>query len=179
MDSRGKLEFPSRVRELRVSRNLRQRDVASAIGVTPSTYGNIESNNHKTIRLDRVLRLAAFYSLDNEQAKLLVDAWQALPVSEYSKRQTDANTKRNAYRSKAKSHDRMKMALLEVTTLLVTAAADPDTLCACAETDSSDMFADREPCELCGALQLLGLSGWTSQDDVIAKLAKIQEGMTG
>lgn len=178
-DSREKLWFPSRLRELRVEAGKKQREIAEVLKLTPSSYANAESANHKRISRERVDRLIRFYKLDDEQARQLVAGWEALPESEYNARQRTSYEKRKAFRSKARNHDRLKLALLEVTTQLVTTAPDPDALCSCPEVD---MFADEpdeppEPCELCNALRLLGLVAWTDRDDVIGKLAAAQEGL--
>lgn len=166
-------------RELRVAARLKQREVAARIGVALSTYGNVESNPHKTIRRERAERIARLYELDEAVTAQLLAAWEAQPVTEYSQKNRDSWATKNAARSKAKNHDRIKLALLEMATLLITNVADPGALCACpAEVD---MFADESSgqCELCNALRLLGLTGWTTMDDVIARLAAVQEGMTG
>lgn len=179
-ESREKLWFPRRLRDLRVAAGKKQREVAVALRLTPSSYANAESANHKRISRERVDRLAKLYQLDDAQAAELVAGWEALPESEYNARQRTTYEKRKAFRSKARNHDRLKLALLEVTTQLVTTVADPETLCACPPVD---MFADApdeppEPCELCNALRLLGLVGWTDLDDVVGKLAAAQEAMT-
>ena len=164
-------------RQMRVDRHLKQREVADGIGIKVSSYGNVESNNHKTVAIDKVRALARFYTLDDAATAELVAAWEDLPVSAYSKNQAKSYAERNARRSKARMHDRMKAALLEMTTLHVVAAASPDDVCTC---EPPDLFAGAqpEPCEVCNALQLLGLSGYTNRDDVIAELARLQEAMT-
>lgn len=180
-DSHEKFWFPRRLRSLRLAAGRKQREVALAIGIKDSSYGNAESASHKRISRERVLKLAAYYRLGETETAELVTLWEALPESEYSKNQRETYDKRKAYRSKARNHDRLKLALLEVATQLVTSTPDPDTLCTCTPID---MFADApdeppEPCELCNALRLLGLVGWTDRDDVIAKLAAAQEAMVG
>lgn len=178
MDSQPKMKFPSMCRDMRVAHNLRQREVADAIGVKVSSYGNVESNNHKTIAIDRVKKLASFYTLDEAATAALIAAWEELPASEYSQKQTKSYAERNARRSKARNHDRLKVALLEMTTIHIAAAASPDELCTCARDDFFTPSEETEACEVCNALQLLGLSGYTNRDEVIAELAKLQEAMT-
>lgn len=179
-DSQPKPWFPVRIRDLRVASGRTQREVAESIGVKESTYANAESNRHRRLRMSRVTRLAALYGMDAAQRAELIAGWEAMPESEYSQRNAKSWAARDARRSKLKNHDRLKLALLEVTTLLVTSAADPDTLCACAPVDMfAEQPAGQRTCELCEALRLLGLTGWTNLEDVIAKLAAIQEGMTG
>lgn len=179
-ESPDKPWFPRRIRELRIAANKTQRQVAEAIGVKESTYANAEATRHRRLRHERVLRIASYHGLDPEQTNELVAGWEALPESDYNKRNSKSWAKRDARRSKLKNHDKLKLALLEVTTLLVTSTADPDTLCACSEVDMfSEEPSSQQGCELCNALRLLGLTGWTNLEEVVAKLAAIQEGMTG
>lgn len=177
-------------RELRIANRFKQREVAALIGVAISTYGNVESNPHKTIRRERAERIGRLYELDDAMQAHLMAAWEAQPVTEYSQKQRESWAVRNATRSKAKNHDRLKLSLLEVTMLLIAtvdgAAIDPGTLCACGipKEPSSDMFDEpdssgQRPCELCDALKLLGLTGWTNLQDVTDRLAAVQEKMTG
>lgn len=163
---------------------MRQRQVADAVGIPEGTYANAESSNVKKLRLDRVLTIARFYDLSEEDGNALIAAWEALPESQYNKNNAKPWAERDARRAKIKNFNKVKLALLEVTALLVTSTPDPDTLCAC-DKGPPELFGPApdsppdSPCEICNALQLLGLSGWTSQQDVIAKLARIQEGMGG
>lgn len=177
MSSQEKLEFPRMLRELRIARGKKQREVAVGGGLKETTYANAESNNHKTIRLERVRAIAKFYELGAESTEALIAAWEALPASQYNTRNRPAWERRQAFRDKAKLADGLRLGLLEMTTLLVTNVADPGQLCTC---DRVDMFVEssgQQACELCDSLRLLGLEGWTNLDDVIAKLAAAQEGM--
>lgn len=173
MSSQEKLAFPSTIRQLRVSRRLRQKDVAEAIKMNEGSYANAESNNHKTMRLDKVFRLAEFHELDATARDALVAAWQALPASKFNERNRPAWERRNATRSKAKAHDAMKLSLLEMLSLYIGVEPNP---CTCPPVDP--FTEPPEPCEICKALQLLGLSGWGPVDLVTAKLAEIQDEMT-
>lgn len=169
------------VRELRVNNGLKQRFVAEKIGITPGAYGNMESSKHKVVRQSRVHAVADFYALNDTMRKRLMDAWEAQPISEYSQRQRKAWTERNAQRSKSRNHDQMKLSLIEVACLLIMSVPDPDSLCACVP-DSADEWGEVKSgsvCELCTALKLVGVTGmWTNRDDVVEKLAKIQEIMS-
>lgn len=149
------------------------------LNIGESSYGNAESANHKRISRDRVGQLARYYRLGEVETAELVAGWEALPQSEYNKRQATSYEVRKAYRSKAKNHDRLKLSLLEVCTQLVTNAADPATLCSCVEVDMFDESLQPSTCELCTALQLLGLGGFTGLDDTVARLAAAQERLTG
>ncbi len=181
-NSHDKMKFPLLCRQYRIQGGARQREVAQSIGIACSTYGNVESNNHKTMSLDRVHVLAKYHKLTADQTAELVAAWDELPASEYNQAQAKTWDQRKAFRSKAKNYDRLKLSLLEVCTLLVTLVPDPETLCTCPEVDlfadDSDRGEPAAPCELCAALKLLGLTGYTDVDDVIAKLAPVQEAVT-
>lgn len=179
MNSFTTTEFGPMCRELRQAARLKQREVAERVGIAVTTYGNLESNKHKTVRRERAEAIARSFGLGAEMRAQLLAAWEAQPVSEYSQRQRESWNKRNLTRGKARGFDRAMTALLELASLLVTSVPDAGALCACPEPD---LFADPPesepvPCELCNALQLLGLSGWTTLDQVVAVLAKIQEGM--
>lgn len=172
-------------RELRFAARLKQREVAARVGIAASTYGNLESNPHKTIRRERAERIGKAFGLDEAMQAQLMAAWEAQPVTEYSLRQRESWAVKNAARSKVKGYDRMKLSLLEVTTLLISMVAEPNSLCACGgpKEPSSDMFDEpdssgQQPCELCDALKLLGLTGWTNLQDVTDRLAAVQEKMT-
>ena len=174
-ESHEKLWFPRRLRELRLAANKKQREIAVVLGIRDSSYANAESSNHKRISRDRVVKLGVYYRLTELETAELLAGWEALPQSDYNAQQEKTYEKRKAFRSKARNHDRLKLALLELTTLLVTSVDDPDTLCTC---ETVDMFSpepqDTQACELCNALHQLGLSGWTNSDDVLARLAEEQ-----
>lgn len=180
VNSQEKLAFPRRIRELREAHGKKQREVAEVLGIETNSYGNCESNNHKTMSLAKVHVLARWYGLSEADTAALAADWDALPASEYTQRNMPAWERKKAFRAKAASYDRMRLILLELTSRLVEVAPDPDTLCSCAPVD---MFAaageQPPPCEVCAALRELGLPGWTNRDDVIAKLAVVQEGLTG
>lgn len=178
-ESQDKLWFPSRIRQLRVDAGKKQREVAVALGMKTSSYANAESSNFKRMSLDRVHKLAKAYGLDVAATAELVAGWDALPTSDYDKTRNAEHHRVRQTRAKAKAHDPLKLRLLEVTTLLVTNVADPGALCTCAEVDMFAEGSSGQQCELCDALRLLGLPGWSNLDDVIAKLAAVQEGMTG
>lgn len=174
-----KLWFPRRLRELRVAANKKQREIASVIGLKTSSYANAESSNFKRMNRDRVLKLARAYNLSATETAELVVGWEALPVSDYDKHRDKEHQRVRVTRSKAKAHDPLKLALLHMTTLLITNVADPAALCTCGEVDMFAEDSSGQQCDLCDPLRLLGLTGWTTMDEVVAKLAAIQEGMTG
>jgi len=177
VSSQEKLDFPRMLRELRVARGKKQREVAAGAELKETTYANAESNNHKTIRLERVRAIAKFYELGAEATEVLIAAWEALPASQYNTRNRPAWERRQAFRDKAKLADRLRLGLLEMATMLVTNVSDPGQLCTCDRVDMFDDSSGQQSCELCEALRLLGLEGWTNLDDVISKLAAAQEGI--
>lgn len=182
-DSQSKLWFPARLRELRIARNLKQREVAAAAGMAESSYANAESANHKRIRLDRVVKLAEFYGLDDPARLALIAGWEALPESAYNRNMAKPWAERDARRAKLKAHDALKLSLIETLNRLIEVSAapavDPATLCTCAagEADFLTEQQDSVSCELCDALRLAGVPGWSSKESVIAQLAAAQEKM--
>jgi transcriptional regulator with XRE-family HTH domain len=172
-ESQEKRWFPARIRALRLAANKRQADVATAIGVKESTYANAESSNTRRLRLDRVHKLARWYGLGHVETAELVTGWEAMPESDYNKRNARPWAERDERRSKLKAHDKMKLSLLEILTLYIAREDEP---CTC---PPYDVFADKQatPCEICHALKLLGVDGWGKKDLVMAKLADIQEEM--
>jgi transcriptional regulator with XRE-family HTH domain len=176
-ENQSKPWFSRRLRELRVAAGKTQREVADHIGVKESTYANAESSRHRRLRENRVRRIAKAYDLGPTETAELVAGWEAMPESEFNKRNSKPWKVRDARKSKLKGYDAMRAALLEVCTLLLVDSIEPDALCSCPEVD---MFADATPdpddaCELCNALRLLGLTGYTSRDAAIASLAALQD----
>lgn len=156
-------------RELRVKKRLKQREVAHAIGVKLSTYGNTESSPHKVIGLDKVHRMIDLYGLTGNQAKSLIDAWERVPLSQYSSKLKKNWERRNLLRSKAKHYDRMMRSLAEVLGLALQPLADfyKGRVCSCA-------FDREEPCEVCMALENLGLDRFTTIEVAQDQIAKLQ-----
>lgn len=167
-ESQQKPWFCRRIRQLRVDSNQKQHEVAKSIGLNESSYANAESASHKRIRLDKVLKLARHYQLDDAATKELVEGWEALPESDYNKKNAKPWAKRDAERSKLKRHDLLEIKCIELTTLLITSVDNPNALCNCG-------FEDDYVCELCSGLKLLGLRGWTTRSEVLVELAKLQE----
>jgi transcriptional regulator with XRE-family HTH domain len=161
-----------------------QASLAAAIGVAPSTYGNVESSNYVIIREDRALALARYFGLDDIATSEFIAAWKELPVSDYAKSLRKSWAKKSELRGKVKAHDRMALCLTEIISLLFSVTGDPGTLCIC-EFDAGAFDTGpgtgkhpsdpTRPCELCYALQALGLEGWTFTEDVTAKLMALQE----
>src|SRR3990172_1111770 len=93
--------FQDLCRDLRMSRGLKLREVASAIGIAVSTYGNVEASRHRVISDGRVEKLADFFKLDGAERVRFVTAAAALPLSEYTVDQREKWAKRNELRSKS------------------------------------------------------------------------------
>lgn len=167
-------EFNAMVRHLRVSNGLKQREACVGAGLKPSSYGNVESNKHKSMRRERVLQLARFYQLDQATADRFLVAWDAQPISDHTLKAREGWARNNSRRSKARKYDTTLASLLEVTTLLVANAGEnAASLCAC-EFGGGTADDPTRACELCTALQLLGMTGFTSYADVMDKLADFQ-----
>lgn len=165
-----------------MERNLTQAKLAEMLGVSPATIGNMESSNHIVIREDRAVALSRAFGLGPDAADEFVAAWRQLPVSEYAKKLRKTWAKKSEMRGKVKHYDRMKLSLLEVLAVMFSTAADPETLCICEFDDFTrppgtgrHPSDSSRPCELCYALQALGLDGWTDLADVTSKLAALQE----
>src|ERR1051325_9940880 len=61
MSSQHQSDFGRMCRALRVQKGLKQREVAVAMGIKLSTYGNVESSRWKVVNRARAARLRAFY----------------------------------------------------------------------------------------------------------------------
>lgn len=162
-----KTEFGIMLRALRVSKGLKQRQVAEGAGISPSTIGNGESAPHRVMGRDAALRLTYFFQLDDRKSKQFLELWERTPLSEYSKRQKGIWEKRNALRNKAKGHDRLKLALVELLGLHLMAVPDAE-VCAC---DFGSV------CGVCKALERLGIDPFTpaDRDKILTRLVKIQQ----
>jgi transcriptional regulator with XRE-family HTH domain len=181
-DSQDKPWFAQRIRWLRRNSNQSQRQVAEAIGVKESTYANAEASHHRRLRRERVERLAHHHGLNQVEVEELIAGWQAMPESEYNRRNSKTWASRDARKSKLKAYDPLRRALLEMVSLVVGVAADPETLCSCEEPDMFAPADAAEPvrCEICNALHLLGLGAWDGPDATMSKLADMQRAeMTG
>lgn len=164
MNSSQKTEFSILCRELRMGRHLKQREVAQGIGVKPSTYGNIESSKWMVVGQERARVLAKFYDLDRDGTDRLIDAWHKLPLSPYGEKRRKTFARSNAQRSKARHHDKLMLSLCEVLGLLLPMVPE-ERICACDLTST---------CEVCAALENIGLTTFTNLPATIDALAKLQ-----
>ena len=154
-------------RTLRVRKGLKQREVAAAIGVKCSTYGNVESSQWKVINRERAAKLIGLYGLNPEMAAQLLAAWDRCPISPGGEKRKEFWRKRNELRSKAKNHDPLKLALIELLGLHLMALPDAE-ICAC---DFDHV------CGVCNALARVGVDPFTpaDRDKILAQLVKIRE----
>lgn len=155
-------------RDLRLKNRYKQREVAVGIGVKPSTYGNLESSRWMVIGEDRARRIADFYHLDRESADRLMAAWAKLPLSPDGEKRKKYYQKRNLQRSKAKHHDRLMRSLAEVLGVYLSEHQTDAGICHCS-------FDRDEPCEVCMALENLGLDGFTTLARAHEQLAALQD----
>lgn len=169
MGSTVKSDFAIMCRTLRVKKGLKQREVASVIGVKTSTYGNLESSPHRVIGSDKVDRMIELYELTPDRASDLRSAWERTPLSAYGAKLRKSWERRNRQRSKAKHHDRLQRSLAECLGLMLPQFSEVNEgkVCACA-------FDSDELCEVCMALDNLGLDTYTTLDKAISDIAGLQ-----
>lgn len=167
-------QFGQLCRALRVAANLKQRQVAEAIGIAASTYANLESSPWKVIQRSRMERLAELYQLGPDNRARLVAAWEATPLSPFGERNRARWEKRRQQRSKLKHYDRMRLSLVECLVALVDGARGR-SLCTCQFGGGTPDDPARS-CVICEALENAGLvDGWTDPDNMLKELYKLQE----
>lgn len=171
MDSHNKSDFAIMCRSLRVKKGLKLREVAAAIGVAPSTYGNVESSRFKVIGSHRVARLVELYSLPPDQAVALSAAWERVPLSEYGTKVREGWRKRNTQRSQVKRVPGLESALVELLCLQIGDHGEDSCRCGFnGKLEDSD-----RACEVCEALAALGLPSFTTADKAIELLSAKQD----
>lgn len=167
-------QFGRMCRTLRVACGLKQRQVAEAIGVKPTTYANLESSPWKVVQRSRVERLAELFQLTPDVREALLAAWEATPLSPFGERNRERWAKRRLQRSKAKHYDRVRLSLVECLVLLVDGAG-AKSLCTCWFGGGTADDPSRS-CVICEALENAGLvDGWTDPAKMLDQLYKIQE----
>jgi transcriptional regulator with XRE-family HTH domain len=169
MGSPQKTEFGKICRELRVQNRYKQREVANGIGVKLSTVGNMESSPFRVIGLDRVARIAEFYALPPDRAAELRKAWEGTELSAYGEKRRKNWQRQDRLRSKSKHFDRVFRSLAEVLGVCIEALHElyPGRVCKCS-------FDEDEPCEVCMALENLGLETFTTIEKTSASIAALQ-----
>lgn len=140
------------LRGIRVLRGMRQRDMASLVGVTPHSWGNAECSSHRTMRRDRIERLATGLKMTPDERAYLLAAFDAAPLSAFAVKRREILSKRNELRAAGRNAKALRSALVRVLEVHVTAGDS----CEC---DLS--FA----CELCQAMRALGVeAGWQTAE---------------
>lgn len=158
-------DFSLLCRKLRAEKGLTQRGVAWGMKVAPSTYSNLESRPHRVVAPDKLEALIRFYALDEAAAAEMRALYEALPLSSFATARREYWARRNKMRSKSLHHDRLFLSLVEVLGVLI--PATPDPVCSCE--------FGAPACEVCSALNNLGLNGWTTREEVLANLAKLTD----
>ena len=156
-------------KQLRQLAGLKHREVAAAIGVAVSTYGNVESSPHKVINRQRATKLIELYRLPPPKAAELLAKWDACPLSPFGQNRQKYWEKRNKLRNKAKNHDRLKYGLVELLGIILMDRPD-DLICECAP--------DGTKCTVCYSLEAVGAnSPFTPADraKILLELAKIRD----
>ncbi len=160
-------QFGIMCRSLRKAKRLKLREVAQVLGIANSTAGNLESCAFKVVSRDKAMRLAAFYELHAKDLADFISAWEAWPLSQHGKKRREYWAKQNERRSKAKNHDPLKLALVELLGLHIMALPEAE-VCAC-DFDIQ--------CGVCGALDRIGIDPFTpaDRDKILARLGKVQQ----
>lgn len=155
-------------------RYFKQREVAESIGVATSTYGNIESSRYMVVGEPGAKKLATFYGLTGPDREKFLAAWRKLPLSKHGEKRRKEFARRNSQRSKSKHHDLLMISLAEVLGLMFSVAPDPDTLCHC-QLELDGVTRAGPLCEICLALDNLGLPPYSTSASTIAGLAVLQD----
>lgn len=169
MNSKQKSDFAIMCRTLRKEKGLKLREVADAVGIKSSTYGNVESSPFKVIGAEKVVKLIRLYGLPPDRAAELSAAWERVPLSEYGEKIRERWRKRNTQRSTAKRVPALEEALIEL--LFAQIGDHGDNSCRCG-FDGKLEGSDRA-CEVCEALQVLGLPAFTSADKATEALQRM------
>lgn len=170
MSTNVKSEFAVMCKELRHLAGLKHREVAAAIGVAVSTYGNVESSPHKVINRQRATSLIELYRLPPPKAAELLAKWDACPLSPFGQKRAKYWEQRNKLRNKAKNHDALKFAAVELLGIVLMDRPD-ELVCECAEGVR---------CAVCYALERVGAtSPFTPADreTILRQLGKIRDGL--
>lgn len=168
--SSKRTQFGAKCRELRQRRGLKLRQVAEAIGLSTSTYGNIESSGFRVVGRDRANLIANFHRLDDADRESLLALWEATPLSKFAEGRKEKWREQNERRSAARMLPKMRIALCELAGVHVGAVPE-DQICACVHE-----FAEDSVCEVCTSLELLGLDRFSGdRARTINQLAALQD----
>lgn len=172
MSQENSTYFAKLCRQMRIDKRLKYREVASAIGVSTGTYGNIEGSPWRVIGEDRAKSIADFYQLDPAKRAGLLKAWSETPISNFSVERAEKWRQQNARRSAAKQLPVVRLALLEMVFFCLTYTPEGE-LCRCG-FDGKLEGSDRS-CEMCEALRALGLDAFTTREKLIDDAGKLHE----
>lgn len=179
MNTKVKCEFAVMARRLRVRHDLRQRQVAEAMAITASTYGNLESSSFKNVRRERVDAMSRLYKLDAAEHAELVAAWERSPVSEYSLRQKEGWSKRNAMRSKGKKLEEVTAVLCDLLDGICVSGEGFPPKCVC-RLPNKAIEDEGWVCDLCRAFHALGYpDGWVSPQIAAERIAEVSPNAPG
>lgn len=165
MDNNPELVFRVMLRDLRKRRGLKLRQVAEVIGVAPSTYGNAESSAFRVFGEGKAAAVADFYRLTGSDRESFMSAWAATKLSPFSEKRREIWHANNERRSAARRLPKLELAMAELLGVHI-GAMDDDKICVC---DFGNV------CEVCAALELLGLDRFSTRDHAIDQIAKLQE----
>lgn len=154
-------------RDLRLAKGLKQRQVAEAVGVATSTWGNVESSKFKVISEEKALRVADFFELTGALRENLLAASAAMPMSKYTLAQRERWKTKNAARSK----DKRAALVWEALENLVCWQAAKGAQCSCTEATFDE---DASVCPLCQAMHALGVTeGYGDSMTAMTRLATL------
>lgn len=157
----------------RLEKGLKHAQVAAAIGIAVTTYGNVESGPWKVISRARAERLATLYQLGDEFRANLLGAWERCPLSRYGEKRRAAWERMRVRRSKLKHYDRMKLSLVEAVSLVLSHVHGRSP-CTCMFGGGTEYDATRN-CEFCEALESLGIPADLDAPRLYERLARMAE----
>jgi transcriptional regulator with XRE-family HTH domain len=168
VNSKQKSDFGILCRELRVSKGHKQREVAAAMGVKLSTYGNLECSHWKVVSREKAVRLISFYGLLPDRAAVLLAAWERCPLSPHGEKRRAGFEKVRLFRGKARNHDSLQLGFIDLLAARLMDIAD-EFLCQCEFGEPA--------CLTCGSLERLGLPPYTGadRDQIFDQLEKLRE----
>lgn len=161
-------------RTFRMAKAMKQREVATKVGLKLATYGNVESSPRRVVGEERAKRIIELLAPDPDQAAEMMSAWARTPLSEYGEKRRLTWAKRNAARNKSKAYDRIFQAMADLLAVTLTVARTDVPLCACGLDGRLEGDPTRS-CEICTALVAIGLPAFTTVDDAMDQLAALQD----
>ena len=168
--------FQDMCHNLRVQGRLKLRQVADAIGIAPSSAGNVEYSRFRVISDEKAARLADFYKLGPKTyptRDAFMAASAALPISEYTANQRERWKVGNEQRSKSRRYELLFEAVNNLVCMHA-AFGDPCT-CTPAVAESFDEPAVAGvTCALCQACQAMGIpEGYGDSRVVLDRIGKL------